>query len=337
MAMKRKRIQCDVAQKLETWKQTNLCRPVRRAPAKGSRKGCMKGKGGPENGRCNFRGVRQRTWGKWVAEIRQPNRGSRLWLGTFPNAKEAALAYDQAARIMYGSCARLNFPDSENPSSSASARENPNPNSPGSGLTSEIEEEDSIRPTLDAACQPEAESAESKKAEDPNSVFDLKTSFKQNALQKEESSIGSIKTEPAELSSNALMEDSSLQTLSQDNMESSVTHAPGGGSAEEFCKEAAFMGSNERAEVRIPNSGGSLKVEPEEDMFDTDELLNILEADVQKSSLMNLENGMDFDYRDTDPWMSNESNVFCWMPSGLEQSEFPVLQDPLEDFLRDYN
>lgn len=86
-------------------------KPVCKAPAVGSKKGCMKGKGGPENSRCNYRGVRQRTWGKWVAEIREPNRGKRLWLGTYPNAVEAAFAYDKAARTMYGSYARLNFPD----------------------------------------------------------------------------------------------------------------------------------------------------------------------------------------------------------------------------------
>ncbi|CAN6805335.1 unnamed protein product, partial [Brassica oleracea] len=84
----------------------------RKVPAKGSKKGCMKGKGGPENGQCSFTGVRQRIWGKWVAEIKEPNRGSRLWLGTFPTAEEAACAYDEAARVMYGPMARLNFPRS---------------------------------------------------------------------------------------------------------------------------------------------------------------------------------------------------------------------------------
>ncbi|KAL3536568.1 hypothetical protein ACH5RR_005029 [Cinchona calisaya] len=92
----------------------------RKVPAKGSRKGCMRGKGGPENSGCNFRGVRQRTWGKWVAEIREPvssshqqiqSKRGRLWLGTFPTAVEAALKYDEAARAMYGPDAVLNFPD----------------------------------------------------------------------------------------------------------------------------------------------------------------------------------------------------------------------------------
>ncbi|KAK4801206.1 hypothetical protein SAY86_021693 [Trapa natans] len=64
--------------------------------------------------RKKYKGVRMRSWGSWVSEIRAPNQKTRIWLGSYSTAEAAARAYDAALLCIKGSaaCSSLNFPDS---------------------------------------------------------------------------------------------------------------------------------------------------------------------------------------------------------------------------------